>query len=197
MGHVRTLIFSSLRLLLFLTISLSATTGCRRGETSEYKEFTVSEGPASFSFEYPAFFLKPTVERSSETGYPFVSSVGANDQPGIEFLFIDVFQSSNASPNSTAMLDRDLREHWTKLADFRLLERYPTSVSGYPGEVIAFAYSGLTVVSELTPVNGVSYKAYFDNSGFIWKVGVTADEPGGTPAETHFKHILETFRFLD
>ena len=192
-----------IRLLACLTIlaslSLSSSVGCKGADLNGYTRFTVKEGLALFSFEYPTFFLKPRLDRSHEPAYDHVGSLGASIPPeqGIEFLFIYIRSPSDSFPDSSTKLDSDLKEQFETLRDFRLLERSPIDVSGSRGELITFTYYGLTILLEQGgPEIGTSYVAYFDHDGLIWEIIITADEDGAKDAKTHIEHILETFKIF-
>jgi hypothetical protein len=165
--------------------------GCNASNRSEYATFSVNEGPASFSFEYPSFFQKPLVT----TTYPGVDIRVWTGAPALfEILDIRIFSASDSYPDSSTMLEDDLKIH-QKLSDFRLLERSAINVSGIPGELIAYSHTGGT---ELTD-NWTSFEAYFDHGEFIWKVSVDIgeDEDGAKDAKAHLEHVLETFKILE
>lgn len=183
-------------LIALLGLLLSSTISCRGVDLNGYTRFKVREGLASFSFEYPTFFLQPRLDRSHEPAYNHIGSLGTAIPPeqGIEFLSIYVRSPSDSFPDSSMKLDHDLKELSETLNDFKLLERLPIDISGSQGELFAFSYYGLTLLLEQeSPKIGTSYIAYFDHGGLIWEVHLTADEDGAKIVETHFEHILETF----
>jgi len=190
-------------ILVLLTLILIASSvimmSCSRNETTGFKEFVVSEGLASFSFEYPAFCYVPYVDRSREPHYTEVKTGGVI-QPGVggdEHLFIRILQTGNSFENAEAMLEDNLaraEEH----QDFQLLERSSVNISGIQGEQIIYSYFGYHSTWESEAETGTAYKAYFDYEGLIWRVVMLADEYAAAErARADFEHVLETFQVLD
>lgn len=186
-------------LLLILISSSVIMINCSCNDKTGYKEFTVSEGLAPFSFEYPAFYLKPRIDRSLEPHSTEVKTSGVI-QPrvnGVEALFITIFQVSDTYPNALAMLDYDLscaEEH----QDFQLLEHSPITVAGIQGERIIYSYSIYPSPADFETETWTACKAYFDSEGLIWRVVILADEYAAAErARDDFEHILETFQILD
>lgn len=197
-------------LLTLIGIFLMSPIGCKSSNQSlsEFTRFTVSEGLASFSFEYSTTFLKPSVVTNYELGKiskTEVSTYTSPSSPGLELLIITIY-SSVFFPHSSTMLERDL-EGFQELNDFILLERSDIHVSGSQGELIAFTYSGYAylmdnhLLTSIEPTDisdiGTSYDAYFDYGEFIWGVRLISDNEGAEFARAHILHVLETFEFLD
>lgn len=187
----------------FLTLisALLLPTGCKGSSPGEYTKFTRKEGPASFSFEYPSTFSKPTVDTANLNVWIRVSTSGVppESERGYESIYMDVY-FANSAPNSSAKLERDLIGY-QELRGFRLLDRKSINVAGSSGELIVFSYNGFaTLIPVVRPLDmsdiGTAYFAYFDHGGFIWKVRLIADEDGTKYAKVHFQHILKTFEFL-
>jgi hypothetical protein len=187
------------RVSLVVILLLSIVEGCKKLDESGYLRFDVKEGLASFSFEYPSFFIEPIIDRISEPTYTAVKSMGTPpDEVGIEFLFLFVYRVSDLYPDSTAMLEEDLRRSQEILSDFRLLERSPITVLGNRGELITISYGGFTVFNATRqPETGTAHIAYFDHGGFVWEVELIADENTKALAKTHLMHILDSFKILD
>jgi len=182
-----------------MIVSFATMMGCNSTDTTGFSKFTVTEGLSHFSFEYPAFYRTPYVDRALEPNSTEVKTGGVI-QPGvrgIESLHIEIFQVSDSFPDAKAMLDSSLsrsEEH----QDFELLERSPITIDGVEGEQIVYSYYGFHATMESEAETGTAYKAYFDCKGLIWRIVMLVDEYAQAErAEADFDHVIETFRFLD
>jgi hypothetical protein len=178
---------------------VAVTSGCSSNDTTGYKEFIVSEGLASFSFEYPAFCSEPRIDRSLEPQSTVVDTIGVI-QPrvnGTVLLVISIFQVNDTYPNAQAMLEDNLSS-FEGLQDFHLLERSLVTIAEIQGEQIIFSYSRYPSPTEFETETWTDYEAYFDSEGLIWRVWMLADEYAAAErARDDFEHVLETFQILD
>jgi len=171
---------------------------CKSDETTGYKEFVVNEGLAQFSFEYPAFFSDPYLDRSQEPQSTVVKTGDTAIEPGkgVESLYVFVFSPSDSFADAKARLESE-HDSISGFPDFKLLDRSTTTVTGIQVELISYSYGLFWVDVHKEAGIGTAYEAYFDYQGFIWQIELIVDEYAVEQAKVHFDHVLETFEIFD
>jgi len=78
------------------------------------------------------------------------------------------------------------------------LERYPVSVSGVEGELIAYVVDWfLPVPGDDGPLLKYVRAVYFDHNGLVWWIEAECELEMVDQVKADFEHILETFQILD
>ena len=155
----------------------------------------------NFSIEYPSHYKSLFVHSSSSH-----EMVVTNSPPGSDItnnldnsLWISAFNASEASVHDyLALLEAHLSSIQSKSgAEFKLIERSPTTIDGEKGERIAYYYLRNSIPEKSESILAVSYRVYFENNGFLWLIDVDAISEKAEQVKADFEHIIHTFRFLD
>jgi len=182
-------------ILLFISILI---TGCN---TSEYKTFTLKNGIAHFSFEYPSSYKvvdnivslmpaythiilrKPPNEEQMER---ITSVLSIYVDEAYTPLSVDSAISSNLSDIST----------WN---DFKLLERSSIQVVGVNGQRIVYSWASIPARHGIAgePIPSLAREVYFYQDGQLWNISISSDELTTEAAKADFEHVLRTFKILN
>jgi len=161
----------------------------------------------SFTFERPcgeqvpflsADDVNPTVPNSptyvlSETFtiYQGTKEIRGKEHPnsiGYLEISIDIIGSHSGafadSPRSA--VDKVIERDSQISPDFKILEWGVINVAGYSAEYVKYELIGL-----------VFWFASFEHAHYLWDFTCGSDEEYAQDAEAHFKHLLNTFRFLE
>lgn len=188
-----------------ILISVVMSSGC-----SSYKRFTLREGDAHFSFEYPGNYEEVLTHVYS--GWAAVSF----DHELVEedwiiessYLRVDVYEAGRrGNPDAEAALESAITRIATEeyYSDFEILERSSVSIAGVKGEQCTLSYCYREEIPA-TDDEGPFLKlpalmtvrcVYFDYNGFIWEIWLRSTEGFAEEDKAHFEHIIETFEILD
>lgn len=187
-----------LLVLLILLSSVFIFTGC-----SGYTRFTLREGDAHFTFEYPKDYDEKYVSIVSIfTRMTFCRSLLEEDWIDSWFrVRVSKVGWWSSYPDAKATLEADILWSADTFEDYQILERSPVSVAGVEGEQVISSYTaehddphadyfmkeGLTVNRDI----------YFDHNGFIWEITMMSIEEMAEADEAVWEHILKTFKILD
>ena len=170
-----------LALALVMMICLLALSGC------SYRTFTLKEGIAHFSFEYPSNYKIHSVEvgdiyrrRGEYTDINmFTPKVGEKSLAEVHDaeIRIAIHQADSGVSNSTEALESFLSDSSKFYKDFKLFERSDITVDGIQGERVVFSYTSLIVMvyhigMHIVRPSAVGRITYFDYSGKIWRKNV-------------------------
>ena len=183
-------------ILLAVSITIILFNNCARKGIEGYRQGTVYEGGASFSFEYPSFMLDLSVNESNELNSVRVASVGFLNSEGKgkgkEFLFINGTPKNSTLSDYREMLDFHLVEVQRTHKDYLLLEQKSVLIDGNEGEIIVYSYT-----NSYTLDYNKGYTAFFNSGGFVWKIELVVDQVALDRSTVDFEHILDTFKILD
>lgn len=201
-----------------------AATGCSCGyteiESDGFRILTVTRDHYSFSFEYSTFYRRegpnyikdgrtiPSIyidlaapRKTMPLLYPAnkdeLETVTVTYTPAV--IKISIYaprDSPNVSQNAQERLENDISDN-SKRENFELLERYPVTVSGVEGEIIAFVIDWFLPFGEEWPDLQYHRRVYFDFDGLIWTITAMSEMEMVNQVKADFEHILETFQILD
>jgi hypothetical protein len=188
-----------------MLITIVMSTGC-----SIYTSFSLREGDARFSFEYPRNYEKIATDLYS--GYAIVwfarSLVEENWVTESSYLRVQVYEAGRrGNPDAKAALEDTITRFATDehYRDFEIIDRSPVTIAGVAGEQVTFSYCFFESDPVLDyegpffklPITFTVRCAYFDYNGFIWEIFLQSTEGMVDEDEAPFGHILETFTILD
>ena len=184
--------------LAFLCIIPTTGAGCTKCEG--YKQLSVEEGIAHFSFEYPCNWEIGIVDTSED--YTDVSVTGAHIRTrgahlpsSTWILFVD--WPDGDIPSAAAAMEDSL-SFWETQDAFELLERSVVEIAGVRAELVVFLDEiSRDWVRVPEPVPSISRELYFDCGGLIWNIYCSSILDAAEADNVHFEHLLETFRILD
>jgi hypothetical protein len=198
-----------------------AATGCSCGvteiESDGFRILTVTKEHYSFSFEYSTFYQRKgpnyiTRNRTIPSIYidlvaprktmPLLYPANKDELETVTVTYtpavIDIhIYSPRVSPNAQGRLENDISDN-SRWENFELLERYPVTVSGIEGELIAYVIDWFLPFPESEGQELQYYRAvYFDFDGLIWTIEATSEMEMVDQVKTDFDHILGTFQILE
>ncbi|MBN1644315.1 MAG: hypothetical protein JW856_05820 [Dehalococcoidales bacterium] len=173
----------------------------------DYKTFTMQEGIAHFSFEYPADYeIAPQVIQltlSKTTGQMIsIAELDENKYP-LKLIAVTLYSINKDLPNADAAAKK-----WKATFNGFLTQRRVV-VSGIEG--IEFIYSKITS-SNIIPFAAWQAKSYLSvevtpldfercvfisNGSTIFQIFTFCEEPFVEQVNNDFDHFLQTFRILD
>jgi hypothetical protein len=160
--------------------------------SSSYKTFSVTEGPAAFSFAYPASYDTPMVETAGDPPYTTVSmnrTQPGDTQPDI-MIGIDVEAPSEDIPSSHALIELTLLDVEQQFAGatFTVDEREQVAMSGGEGELVSYSVTSEGVVL----ASGKLFS--YETGGIMYSFIMFASHGVGEQAADDFLHLLNSFR---
>jgi len=200
----------------------AATTGCSCGfteiESDGFRVLSVTRDHYSFSFEYSTFYQRegPDYITDGSTIPSIYIALGAPEKtrhltvpadesrtisvtytPAVIEISIYAPRDSPTIPQSAIeRIENDISDS-SKWENFELLERYPVTVSGVEGELIAFVIDWFLPFGEEWPDLQYHRRFYFDFDGLIWTITAMSEMEMVDQVKADFEHILETFEILD
>lgn len=175
-----------------------------------YSKYSLTEGIAYFSFEYPSrYYVEFTRLESSFREETMVRLLTRNKESTNEHdAEILVYVENIDSPRYLNYLniDEEIEHHIlgassTVFRDFYLLERFDVEIAGVKGKGIIFSYSsrlesvGAGFRDVIQPA--ISRDIYFEYDEKIWFISVTACEGYAETVKADFEHVIETFKILE
>jgi hypothetical protein len=202
-----------------------AATGCSCGyteiESDGVRILTVTRDHYSFSVEYSTFYQRkgpnyitdgraiPSIsidlaapQKTMPLLYPVnedeLETVTVTYTPAVIGIHIYApHDSPNFSQSAIERLENDISDS-SKWENFELLERYPVTVSGVEGELIAYVIDWFLPFAEGEGPKLQYHRAvYFDYNGLIWTIEATTEMEMVDQVKADFEHIIETFEILE
>ena len=176
---------------------------------TSYTRFTLREGDAHFSFEYPESYEKIAIDLHS--GYAmvwFIRSLVEEDWIIEDSYFrVQVYEAGQlGNPDAEAALESEITRIATSelYRHFEIRDRSSVSIAGVKGKQAIFTYYYPEAPLPLDegpflklPAFLIVRCAYFDYNGFIWEIWLQSTEGLAKEDKAHFEHIIETFTILD
>ena len=200
-------IFICLSVLILISVTLGISS-CNRNvikSSEKYNIFILKKGVGQFSFEFSNIYrLNNTDLQNDYTRVFFFSPVldKAGDTTSIGFRVSKL----EAGQTYRSALDEFLRLS-TVLPDFKILERFPVTVDGEPGEEVVIYYRQPRatvdfVMPELEgtdtePVPSIIRRVMFDHNDTTWSIDITSLESISESAGVDLDHIIQTFKILN
>ena len=171
--------------------------------------FTLSEGDAHFSFEYPRDYEERVTHVDPGWTMMYSARELVEEDWVIEssLLMVDVYEAGLlGNPDAEAALESEItriatHEHYI---DFEILDRSSVSIAGVKGEQCVFSYYYPEKAPSFDegpilklPATIIVRCVYFDHNGYIWGIRLSSTEGLAGEDEAHFEHILETFKILE
>jgi hypothetical protein len=189
----------AIKILISLLLIIGAVLGgCSTG--TEYLKANAVKLSISFSFEYPPSYTKLTPDAFEDNGSnPSVSLLyttpGSIQEKADIQIYVIPLAPIEGRPDAAAWTEEHLKILEENDVKFKLIERSAIKVAGIDGETIV--YNSSILGNYLNSDNLICRDAYIDYQGYIWKISVLAVEEMSDQAEPIFKHLLESFEFLD
>jgi hypothetical protein len=193
----RLLIGSYISVLLILVVCSASS--CSDGE---YKIFTLGEGIAHFSMEYPSTYevVRIDIRNDATTCYTDVGlrQPNAQRQNGLREISVYAWPIDSTKTGAAAVLD-DLLDHaGTVFKDFELLNRYSIMVGDREGQLAIFSWTAAPATysdeSEIATLPALSRIVCFCHRNIAWEIHVASDSESQEEAEAEFGHIIDSFR---
>jgi hypothetical protein len=217
-----------------MLIALAMSVGCAKPTSStidaineNYNKFTLREGDARFSFEYPTNYEEmvtylhvgdetPAYVFGRYTAVSFDRSIVEENQL-LERSYLHVAAreaSSLDNSDAKAALEDEIAKFATSKnnRDFEIIDRSPVTIAGVVGERVEFSYCQFQSDPFIEyegpyvelPITSIVRYVCFDHDGFVWSIFLESwpiflESTEGLAEEdgVHFEHILETFTILD
>jgi hypothetical protein len=184
-------------LIVVLLVTLFAFSGCS-GVSEGYRQFILREGSVHFSFEYPVSFDKPEVQIYE--GQPWVGSRRTTEEEEWYAIFaVDAVEPGHVLPDAKTAANYFLES--LEGGNGRvLLERSSVTIDGVAGELFIVScaqwladdfYRGIS-----QGIPALVRQVFFDHKDLIWDITFISHVDRAEEDEAHFKHLLETFKFL-
>jgi len=187
--------------LAFLYIIPTIGVGCTKCEG--YKQLSVDEGIAHFSFEYPCNWKIGIVDarHDYEHTYTNVKVFGPDfkrerDTVSSTVWIFFICPTDADTPDASAALEYSL-SYWQDFRDFEILERSTVEIAGLQVEQVVFFCQVAGRFYDSPPIPSIDRELYFEYSGLIWKISISSRPEVVEADNVHFEHLLETFRILD
>ena len=184
---------------IMLAIMLVAFMSCG---TPGYKKYTLREGIAHFSLEYPEGY--ENVLASTQFGYVdvvFHQSLPEYDyiDSSISVVIHTVAAISELYENAKAAIEWSISHLSGYFPDYQVLERKEINIDGVPAELLVGSFTMAEVPEDDVWNTGrkLDRQVYFDYDGCIWHISMTSDEENAEADEAVWEHLLETFTILD
>ena len=186
---------------LILFIIIISLIGC-----SKYNHFSLTEGIAHFSFEYPSsYYLESTRLEEKPWDYTRIRLLSKDEEFPLAHLAQIIVDIENISTRYSN-IDEEIEQliSWATsqgYRDFCLLERFDVEIAGVEGKGITYSYSsrlestGVGFRDVIPPA--ITRNIYFEYNDKIWYISITASEDYAETAKADFEHIIETFKFIE
>jgi len=173
---------------------------------SDYRTFTLREGIAHLSFQYPSRYELDSVNLgniylgASTDIFFFTAPLKA---PDLHDAMIEIYVSNPYEKWSNS--DESIASYlsfWSRDEGFQLMERSSVTVAGVQGTQIVYYRTshlaeptnpGIPMVR--TPV--IVRKVFFDYKNQIWRISVMGHESLADIINADFEHIVQTFKILN
>jgi hypothetical protein len=196
-----------LLMLVIIILFSSTATGC-----SIYRNFTMRNEIAGCSFKVPLLFGPLTMD---ESGSDMVSVFGTLPTfifkyPSDLYMDITVNKKNSFYSDYRSLLEYSINEElkWLEESEFNLVERSAVTINGACGEQVIYDYVRIKSRThqdlhamvdgsdnDETRVPAIAYRAFIENNGFLWDIGIFATTDMTTRAKEYYEHIINSFKF--
>jgi hypothetical protein len=177
-----------------------------------YNKFSLTEGIAHFSFEYPSsYYVEFTRLEERPWDYTMVRLLTLNPESeyGIEYyhdavILINVEDTGYSYSSIEDAIEKSI-SWWTSRGydDFHLIERSTVKIAGVQGGKLVYAFNSYHRMdatefgthSVKTPA--ITRRIFFEHEGKIWLISSTAYESYAETAKADFEHVIKTFKILE
>jgi hypothetical protein len=182
-----------------LTANSFFLTGC-----SEYKTFTIYEGIAHFSFQYPSYYEIARIGVGTNTitdvilgspapeEYKDVTGGHPQEEDDLPSIFIQVRESSDTWPSAEQCLEKDLRTLQNTFDVFDIRSQKKITLFDIQADQITYLCK-----DNDWPYSEVRTEVYFDYGELVWIISIFSPERFSQDYVSVFNHILKTFRIIN
>jgi hypothetical protein len=171
---------------------------------SDYRIFSLREGIAWFSMEYPQEYSVTRIDvRNSPSGrYTDIGLVRLPDadSPGLNEISVYAWPAGGDEPASV-ILDETITRADTIFSDFNLLDKFSVMIGDMEGQGVSFTWTAYpddsSAEANPAPLPAVSKIVCFRHGDLAWEIHVASDIASQAQATDDFQHIVDTFQIIN
>jgi hypothetical protein len=182
-------------------LAISALTACS-DTSNEYRRYTVHESLGRFSIEYPETYNEPLIQiiKDSFGEDIYLETAHNSENQSIDSIFSIHLTRAKENENANIFLQRQLDYDAKVAADFSLLERSDTIVSGKQAEQFIYSYTRLPDTyhgEEGGSSPWLQHSVFFDVDGVIWSIRFSSTLSRWDAGNSEFSHLIATLKIIN